>query len=317
MAKICLNDRTLSLGDTRCINGILYEATAGPFQSEEACEGEINPPPSVTFSDDDICQDATTGTIAGTNFNTALPGYNLVTLNRGASATCTEVNGAGTLLTYAFTVLPTSLGALTAVVVTPAGSSAPAVQIGTVIDCNVLIWFDSFTGPDGTSLTAHTPDVSPGGVGYTDPQLDLQIQSNKVISSGSFGEVYFDPGVTSATATVTIAATVTSPTSPAGVRLSPRKTAGSPFGISVNVGLSSSGYVSLDISDGVTSVNGFASGTSGEMEVIVTPTRITLTYNGSSVLLDTTVDATNTVWNLFVENPTAGTVTVDDLTVTA
>jgi hypothetical protein len=92
--------------------------------------------PTVHFDDANICQDDTTVTIAGTGFETGTPANNIVTFNLGASGTTTSATS--TLLTVTFSVNPTSLGALTAIVTNVNGSSGSAVQIATVADCAVL-----------------------------------------------------------------------------------------------------------------------------------------------------------------------------------
>lgn len=68
--------------------------------------------------------------ISGSGFSTT-PANNVVTLSSGAG-TVTAVNGTGTQLTYTFTTNP-SLGAVTAIVQVGSASSAPAVQVATVV----------------------------------------------------------------------------------------------------------------------------------------------------------------------------------------
>lgn len=68
--------------------------------------------------------------ITGSGFSTT-PSANVVTLSSGVGSV-TAVNGTGTQLTYTFTTNP-SLGALTAIVQVGSASSAPAVQVATVV----------------------------------------------------------------------------------------------------------------------------------------------------------------------------------------
>ena len=86
--------------------------------------------PSIELRTTAVSPVATTFMIYGQNFETT-PGNNVLTLNRGASATVTAATA--TTMTATFTVNPTSNGTLTAIVVNANGTSAPAVQVGTVV----------------------------------------------------------------------------------------------------------------------------------------------------------------------------------------
>ena len=72
----------------------------------------------------------TTLTINGAGFDTT-PGNNIVTFNLGAAGTVTTATT--TQLTVSFSIQPTSVGNLTAVVTTNSFSSGAAVQVATVI----------------------------------------------------------------------------------------------------------------------------------------------------------------------------------------
>lgn len=315
MAKTCVNNPALQLGDVVCILDVSYTVTGGPWPNQAACDAVANPKPRVQQDVlTEICQNATTFTAVVDNASLT-PGDNILTLNRGAAATCTASTASS--ITGTFTTNPTSLGALTLVVVNALGSSTPAVQIGVVVDCGTTLWYDDFTGTNGTALTAHTPNNSPGGVGYTDPVGTLEIQSNKAVSASGASDVYFDPGVTESIATITIAAVVTdSSPQTAGVNLSPRKTAGFASGVTVSLGFEDNGFALLAITDGVNGANSGAGWSTGlQLQVTVTETRITVSYNGVSIFLDSVVDYTNTAWLLQITNPTTGSISVDNLSV--
>lgn len=108
----------------------------------EPCGAVPGGVPTVAFASEEICRDVTTVTITGTNFETGIPGNNLVTFNLGATGTCTAATS--TELTVTFITHPTSIGALTAIVNNANGSSGVAVQIATVIDCPPTVEFFDF-----------------------------------------------------------------------------------------------------------------------------------------------------------------------------
>lgn len=87
-------------------------------------------PPTLTFSDTDICQDDTEIVLTGTHFDILDPTANLVTFNLGASGHVTAATY--TQLTVEFDVAPTSLGALTATVTTGMGTTE-TIQVGTAV----------------------------------------------------------------------------------------------------------------------------------------------------------------------------------------
>lgn len=162
--------------------------------------------PTVDFNSDDICQTDTVFAIEGTNFDEFNPTANLVTFNLGAVGVVTVATS--TTLSGNFTILPKTFGALTAIVTNGNGSSAPAMQIATVIDCSDLsctgtTWCDSFTDSDSTAIGSHTPEVSPGGASYTVSTGAFVVYNNRcVLSSGPVGVFTFDPGVTEYTWTI-------------------------------------------------------------------------------------------------------------------
>jgi len=62
------------------------------------------------------------------------------------------------------------------------------------------IWRDTFTDADSTALSAHTPNTSPGGIGYTNSS-GMSITSNQCVmtGSGSYFGAYGDAGVADCT----------------------------------------------------------------------------------------------------------------------
>lgn len=177
----------------------------------EPCSGGTGgSEPTVDFSDANLCDDATEVTITGTNFIASPANSNIVTFNLGATGTVTAATT--TSLTVVFDTPPSSLGALTAVVENANGSSAPAVQIATVVACDGQ-WHDTFTDTNGTELDSHTPDV---GTSYTevDAAAPLEIQGNKLTPSAaslsstySFNDSFGDTDVTTVKFTINTKAT--------------------------------------------------------------------------------------------------------------
>jgi hypothetical protein len=86
---------------------------------------------TVTANAANRSQNASTITIAGTGFSPTAE-HNTVAFNLGAAGTVTSATA--TQLIVTFTTLPTSLGALMAVVTTNTWSSGDAVQVATVVD---------------------------------------------------------------------------------------------------------------------------------------------------------------------------------------
>jgi len=90
------------------------------------------------------------------------------------------------------------------------GDIPPAIDRLTVSDVpSGTVWDDTFTDADGTLITAHTPDLSPGGVGYFNPGTQkCDIQGNAaVIDSPGTGldstSVYFNTGLAPGTSAIT------------------------------------------------------------------------------------------------------------------
>lgn len=90
-------------------------------------------PPTVNFAQNDLCTTATSLVINGTGFS-PVAALNSVTFNLGAAGHVTAATT--TQLTIVIDTAPTSVGALTAQVTTPNGTSAPPVQVATVVVCD-------------------------------------------------------------------------------------------------------------------------------------------------------------------------------------
>src|SRR5204863_429298 len=116
-----------------------------------------------------------------------------VVFDDGAAGTVTAVNGAGTQLTVTFTTQPTNVGNLNAVVTSNGGSSAPAVQVATVIPV---------VTPSAANLPANAASIIISGFGFD--------------SAAANDSVTFDDGavgtVTAASATSLTVTFTTQPT---------------------------------------------------------------------------------------------------------
>ena len=88
-------------------------------------------PPSVTLTNANLADSAMTITINGANFSTT-PASDTVTFNLGVAGTVASATT--TQLVVALSAPPTTLGNLTAVVTTSAGSSGSAVQVATEVN---------------------------------------------------------------------------------------------------------------------------------------------------------------------------------------
>lgn len=133
---------------------------------ESGCGGGGSTP-TVTQDASNICDDATSLTIAGTNFTTPASS-NTVLLKDASSNTIahTVASGSSTSLTLTLTSPPISnLGAMTARV-TNANGVSNTVQVRTAVSCGggggrgEDVWLDTFTGTNGTTLDSHSPDLS-------------------------------------------------------------------------------------------------------------------------------------------------------------
>ncbi len=166
-----------SLGTLRAVVNTPAGSSGAPRQIATV----ISCVPTVTYNDTDLCQDATTVAITGTYFSTT-PSNNTVTLNLGASGTVTAATS--TTLTVTFSVNPTSLGALTAIVATPTGTSTPAVQIATVIDCGATPPLDCITVATVSSSSQYVVSALPWS---GTPLLTISLWVKRDASSGNSG----------------------------------------------------------------------------------------------------------------------------------
>ena len=298
---------------------VLVTALSGPYATETACEaapctgsGAV----TVAFNNADVCQDAATITITGTGFETTA-GNNLVTFETlGAVGTCTSVTGT-TSMVVTFSTNPTGFGSLTATVTNANGTSTPAVQVATITDCSGgILWQDTFTGTNGTEITTHTPDISPGGAGYTtlSAQLAFELQSNSLqqIAGNLNPLIGFDPGLTATTATIKITWT----SAIISVILAPRNRA-------EEVAISYSGGINWQINvGGQTQSVTMTEGVTYTLIVEDTGTSITATVadsagnNGVSVTKSTSLGTSSTVWQLGATMLMDGAITFDNLEVT-
>jgi len=90
------------------------------------------------------------------------------------------------------------------------GNVPPAIDSLSVANvASGTVWTDNFVDADGTLITAHVPDLSPGGAGYTNPgSQKCEIVNNAaVIDNPGTGldstSVYFDSGLAPATSPIT------------------------------------------------------------------------------------------------------------------
>ncbi len=179
------------------LTGLAGMSDTGTYAHVTIGDCSAGNPPTVNFDSDDICKTDPTFAITGTNFETTAAN-NIVSLNRGAVGYCSAATG--TTATITFTTLPTSLGALTLVLANGNGSSAPAVQVGLVVDCSTIdctgatAWCDSYTDTDSVAITSHGPEV---GTSYTILSGSPGIYGNKAVSlDGGQFSYQFDPGET-------------------------------------------------------------------------------------------------------------------------
>lgn len=248
--------------------------------------------PTVTFNDEDLCDDATTVTINGTHIDTTL-GNNTVTLNGGAFTDFTLASCTSTSITLTLTGEP-PLGALVAEIETVGGgTSGDPVQVATVIACTPGDWLDTFTDPDGTEIEDHMPDESPGGAGYTLLDGELTIIDDKLeatlLGASSSAFAVFPAGKTSYELSIDV--TFNSAVDGDSFFFGLRATSGG-VGIVVNVGLNA-GVWQLFIDDG-TSSDGpetvvVVDGTPNTLVVTDDGTDVVATVNGVSVNISSSV----------------------------
>lgn len=274
--------------------------------------------PTVDINTADICADATTITITGTNFVTPATDNTVTLTDAGAAnVTCTVASGTSTSLVLTLTAPPiANLGALECFVLNANGLSNTA-QVATVIDCDEQIWFDTFTDTNGTALTAHAPDISPGGAVYTTPTnyngaaaSKFQIATNRLgetIGGVDVGaQTRFDPGLDSSRLTMDFVYNNTLLVDfnlVVGARLASLTAA------EVVVGA----YVLFDSGDSQIHIGAFDSGGSNDdvvsltngntytLVVETTATNITVSCNGVTVSYDTAEDFGETKWAISVD----------------
>lgn len=270
--------------------------------------------PTVTQNLDNLCVDDTTLVVNGTGFSTTAS-ENILTMSSGTWS-CTS--STATQMTITRTMAP-SLGALTMIVTVNGCSSAPAVQVAAVVDCVTLVWQDTFTDANGTALTAHTPDVSPGGSGYTDINggaggIFRIIATNRVGETigASVAGVRFNPGQASARASIDF---VYKSGADFYFTLSPRD--GSPIVVEVADNGGSENITIFDTAGNTSSAAlGLVNGTTYTLTVENTPTQILATCNAISVTRTTSEAYGDTDWEMTAEGLANDDVIVDDLEVT-
>lgn len=131
-----------------------------------------------------ICQDAgTLLTITGSGFGTD-PGLVELTFSSGEFTIDTIADGE---IVFIVDVEP-DLGELTVMVTIDDCTTEPVI-VATVLEYCNFVWNDTFTDSDGTLLEDHTPDLSPGGVGY------YAVQDGPVITSNTLGSPEYAPDV--------------------------------------------------------------------------------------------------------------------------
>lgn len=148
--------------------------------------------PTITIDTNNIQQNAATLIIAGTGFNLE-PLDNIVTFNLGAVGIVTAATT--TQLTVSFTTQPTSLGSLTASVLSPLNSGA-AVQVATVVTSITVT-----ENLDSKAINASTITID--GTGFNTTAANNTVAFNL----GAVG------AVTSATSTQLVVTFSTQPTS--------------------------------------------------------------------------------------------------------
>ena len=150
------------LGDSNPAAGVISDPIGPGISAAPA------PAPTVNLSTASLAINATTLTIAGTNFDTTA-GNNTVVFNNGAVGTVSAATA--NQLTVTFTTPPTSTGSLTAVVTTNGQSSGSAVQVATVILATqatlVVVPTPSSININGTSTLSTTGGSGSGAVSYT------------------------------------------------------------------------------------------------------------------------------------------------------
>jgi len=182
-------------------------------------------------------------------------------------------------------------------------------------------WIDTFTDSDSTPLTSHTPDVSPGGMGY-DPYIhgDLDIQTNKAAPAtyvSSVCSAMFDPGLTACTFDIEVI--IVDDTNLLFIQFGSRFDG---IGASPTVSLQNlgGGSYTLSVSDGTASDSdsvSLSTATPYTMHIVVTATTVAATINGVTVNISSSENFGITTWLLYVNDAadTVGCVTFDDLSV--
>lgn len=184
--------------------------------------------PTVVENLTDLVNNQTTVTITGTGFNSSDLSGNTVAFNLGAAGSVTAATS--TSLTVAFSTLPTSLGALTAVVTSYGGPSASPVNVATVVAPPTVTATSSNLAVDAPTLVitgtgfSTTPAnnvvmLSSGAATVTTAtatQLTLTFGDQPAagtltaeVLSSSDGEIFIASGTAVQVATVVAAPTVT------------------------------------------------------------------------------------------------------------
>jgi len=120
--------------------------------------------PTVTQSEADLSQSATTVTIRGRGFDPTASG-NTVAFNLGARGTV--IQSTAVSLTVRFTTKPTSLGSLTAVVTSYGGASGSPVQVANVLAAAVVTPSTANLSQTATTFTIAGTNFDPAVPGDT------------------------------------------------------------------------------------------------------------------------------------------------------
>lgn len=333
----CLNERTDGLFDgilcttvaeftevgdtTACIYvndfaWIKATALAGPYPTQAACQAagcNGGTTPSLNSNTDAICQDAATITITGTGF-TSPANTNVFAFSNGAAGTCTSVTGS-TSCVVTFTTNPTSLGYLVATMTNGSGATSPTVVAVVELCGGGQLWYDTFTGADGTLLSAHTPDV--GGTYSNVVTADKwTILGNKLINNvllGTGGNCVArltNPGITATTATVKVI--INSTAGSLYLYLNPRN------GLEGNCGILKFAGGWTVVCPGASSESvSLTDGVEYTLSVHDTGTSLRVEINGIVVEAAASA-ATSTLWTLEAQTDgaSAATLTLNDLEIT-
>ena len=191
----------------------------------------------------------------------------------------------------------------------------PGSGDGTFDDTTDAIWYDSMTGSNGTLLSAHTPDISPGGAGYTAITANFEIQSNKIRPTATVASFKFNPGLVSNTfeIDVTFAAVVN------GNNLSVYVRDDGPGQVQCQLAYAAPNW-NITLDDGTlndTEVVTIVAGSTYTLRIVNTGTSVTATINGASVNIASSVDSTYTQFLIATVVNAVADMTYDELYVEA